>query len=151
MGDWLMNELLKFARAVAYNMWNDPEAGSIAGIALWRAMMSYDASKNVPLKRWIARRIKTTIWYRWRQKANRKEELHSEFWWEQVYEAPEESDLDIEAVDYRILVERYIHKWPWDVVAKRYNCNIKAAKELVAGAEHRLRNAVIANRKACEE
>lgn len=135
-----MEKLLAFAKRVAYNMSSDPEMGSIAGIALHRAVSTYDDTRGVPLKRWIARQVKIGVWNYWRRVRDRHEEHQSEVWWGGVFvmDTPEIQELPIPAFDWKLLCEYYIEKWPLDVVARRYDTTVYGARKLLRQAEARL-------------
>ncbi len=132
-------EYLNYAKRVAFKMWKDPEAESIAGFAALRAMRSFDPSKEVPTRRWVARFVKQRIWQHWRKRAQRREELHTELWWEHVAETPPIEDLGFDPIDMKFLYEYFIEKWCLDVIARRYGVTVYSVKLRIAASVARLK------------
>lgn len=110
----------------------------MAGIASHRALMTYDPATNVPLKRWIALRVKTAIWCYWRKIRDRHEEYQPETWWSEVYTLDEEqTGLLVDQATWKLLLHKYVDKWPYDVVGREYGWSTAEAKRQVKGAVHR--------------
>lgn len=119
-------------------MSKDPEVESIAGRAAWRAHRTYDPSRNVPWKRWVARITRMAVWYYWRERAKLREENPTEMWWEEVYVAePRETDIELDRDDFRMLCESFVEKWPADVIARRYNVPTATMRRMLEDAENR--------------
>jgi len=131
-----LEEGMRFAKRVAFRMWKDPEAESAAGFGLWRAWRTFDASRNVPLRRWIAFCVRQRVWQEWRKlKVHQQKD---DVWWESVAEAPPH-EAGTFSFDFRVLVEKHLLRWPWDVVARKYGWTLREAKARVAEAERRFR------------
>jgi len=133
---------LKYAKRVAFNMWKDPEAESIAGAAAWYAMRTYNPEYGVPTKRWVAKCVKRYIWDFWRRRVKRREEFHTELWWEHVIERTTEQTEHLNPADMKLLHEYYIEGWCLDVVARRYGITKYAAKQRINAAVARLQEVV---------
>ena len=120
-------------------MWKDPEAESLAGLSLWHAWRTYDGSRGVPLRRWIALCVKQHIWQEWRRVRVRFEQEP-----EGGIEVAEESPQDAGEYSFafRLLVEYYLQKWPLDSIARKYQVNVATAKRLIAEAEAEFRRAM---------
>lgn len=122
--------------------------GSIAGKALWWAIRTFDESKNVPLKRWIARCVKQGVWSYWRQIRVRPDRLATDTGLEDVPENREHpEDLPISREDFKLLIEYYVEKWPLDVVARRYGVGLHTARKMLKAAVSRLRETRETNSK----
>lgn len=135
-----VEEAVKFAQRIAYKMCKDPDIDSIAGIAAWKALYSYDKSKNVKLSWWIAQLTKQAVIHFWRRqtKLREKEQLMEEAWWEKVQEMEEESENNIANEDWQLLVESFILKYPLDVIARDRGVSLSAATKMRKAAISRL-------------
>ena len=132
-----IDETLAYAKRVAFSMYKDPEAESLAGQAAWRAFRTFDDSKKVPYKRWIARCVREDIWGYWRKLKVRPMERLGEAEVE-VPESPhDDSELLVSTLDFQLLYEKYIEKWPMDVIAKRHGLSVHYAKQFVSIAQQR--------------
>lgn len=69
---------LEYAKRVAFRMSRDPEVESIAAEAAWRAVDSYDG--RIPLERWIALRVRYSVWAYWRSRAKERHFDITEWW-----------------------------------------------------------------------
>lgn len=125
-------------------MTDDPEADSLANMGTFRAIRSWDESKNVPIERWIALVVKQEVWCYWRQLARRKETTKSETWWSEVFTVDDqEPEYEIAQADLQLLTEYYVEKWPLDVVAKRHPeiGSVHYVKKAINAAVSRLQEA----------
>lgn len=128
---------LAYAKRVAFNMSGDPEMESIAGSAAWRAVRTYRVEKG-PLKRWIARCVKTQVWCYWRaMKLRRTDQVEPEELEEAIAPAAEEP-LGICYFDYKMLYEHYIDRLPLDVMARKYDTNKRGVRRMLDTAIERL-------------
>jgi hypothetical protein len=136
----LCAQLLPYAVRVARAMWKDPEAESIAGFATLKGVRSFDPTRNVPIERWIARRVRLSIWYHWRERAKRGPELHDTVWFEEVYELAtiDEHEPDIDLSDWKMLYEHHVEGCCTDVLADRYGVPVKWMRQMLVWAEARL-------------
>jgi hypothetical protein len=164
-----MEELLSYAQRVAYkySRSSDPEIGSLAGAALRRATESYDPYRGltaeaaalvrvmpedikqqflIPPKRWVAIVVKQYVKDYWRKKSKHKEEQCSELWWSIVATFDESEEELVCQADWMLLYEKYIDRWPWDVVARRHGWSMKEARAAVNGAVQRFKEAFDARR-----
>ena len=124
-----MEELLKFAKKIALRMSKDPEVESIAGNALLRALRTYDG--RVHLYGWISVCVKMEVRDFWRR--HNRIKFMPETWWENVYEVEEPATIDMDPYYWQILCEKYLEKWPLDVVARRHGKTVyRIRKDLEA-------------------
>jgi len=140
-----LDEALKYAIRVARAMVKDQEADCLAGIAAWHAYTSFDPTRGLEWKRWVALCTRQTI-YQWWRKLHRRGEKHlSALDQEQAEEASakiamlDEPPFDELSVnDRQLLHEHHVDRWPLDVIAKRRGITVYEAKKLVAAARARL-------------
>jgi DNA-directed RNA polymerase specialized sigma24 family protein len=155
-----LEQALKYAKRVAFRMSKDPEVESLAGVAAWRAVRTYNPLLNVPMERWVARCVKTEVWCYWRKLRCRPITLKDDTWWESVHcvigaedappnprlgakrVKPEAEELPIPREDHQLLCEYYLDKWPLDVLARRHEVTIPRVKKLLRAAVARLKEAV---------
>lgn len=136
-------EMLPFAIRVARKMTWDPEAESIAAIAMLKALRAYDESKGVPLKRWIAYCVKIDVYHYWRKvKVRAKVELRSEEWWEAgeclaSYD-DEICEAELPPILFQMLYDHYVNHWAIDVIARRYGLSIHYARLWIAEGRRQL-------------
>jgi hypothetical protein len=138
----------RYAMRVARRMSKDPEALSIANKAGWNAYRTFDSTRGVPWKRWVAACTKRAVWYMWRSQARGRTELRNEVWWEKnaiSFDEPSD-ELRIPTWDWQLLCMYYIDRWPLDVVAKRTNDSIAGVREKLANARRKFLEAY-----ACEQ
>lgn len=137
-----MEELVSFAMRVAWRMTKDPEGQSIANIAVFRAIQSYDATTGVPIRRWIAKKVKQGIWCHWRKIRIRREEFKAELWWDtNVSYSYTEENLGLDQSDWQVLCEHFIDSWPVDVVARRHGVSTHTMRKRLRAAVVRLQKA----------
>ena len=123
-------------------MGRDPELESVAGEALTYALKSFDASLGVPEKRWIALKVKQSVWCYWRSRKIRPSETKEEVWWERVVDlAPSDTKLIVSPEDWQLLCEKHLEKWPNDSIAKRHGWSMRRAKAELEAALQRFLNA----------
>lgn len=135
-----VNEALEFAKRVALNIWQDPEAESVAGEALLNAMRTFDETKG-NYRQWIARHVKLGVWDFMRRFQARHSETRAEGWWEYLYN--DETDytdipLPIPRADWELLVEYYLEKVPLDVVAKVRDVSVYRVRKMMEAATEKL-------------
>lgn len=85
-------DLMNFAYRVAHayaRRW-DPEYQSIAHWAMLRAIKSYDETRGVPLKGWVAFRVRRGLQWFWRR--NKRYKLQSNLFWEELAEPAQQPD-----------------------------------------------------------
>lgn len=157
---------VRYAQKIARKMSQDPEVDSLAGEAAWRALYTYDQSKNVKLSWWIAQLTKQSVQYYWRRmaKLREREKLMDELWWQEqsnigrVAETSgrkhayvdgdnltlrlvtdgEELQYDVKREDWQLLIESFIQRWPLDVIAREHGVTIGTARKMRAAAISRL-------------
>ena len=156
---------VRFAQKIARKMSKDPEVDSLAGEAAWRALYTWDATKNVKLSWWIAQLTKQSVQYYWRRlkKLREREKLLDELWWQEQSEfgrVPEsrgrkskhyeednlclqqhrtdDDELDLSRQDWQLLVESLILKHPLDVIARDRGISRSAAMQMRTAAISRL-------------
>lgn len=129
-------ELLNFATNVAKGMWDDIEAESAAGIALHRALETYDG--RIKLKSWVAYCVRVAVRDWWRRfhytsaKMQRTVQHKADAFWFRI-SAPEQEEV-IEFQEqfpfyWKLLVERYIEKQPLDVLARDRSTTVAVVKQ----------------------
>ncbi len=131
----MLEEMIPYAKRIAFKMSQDPEMASIAYRAAWYASKKFDPSRGVPPRRFLAMVVKQYVWNYWRQIRARREKQKSENWWREVVEV---KPLPTEGLPQRylqLLVEKYELKWPWDVMAKKHGVTKSWARKMVAEAE----------------
>jgi len=155
-----IEDAVRFAQKIARKMSQDPEVDSIAGEAAWRAMCSWDQSKNVKLSWWIAQLTKQSVIHYWRKLARlrAKEKFRNELWWAEqtklgrvseqklrlsednlILRHPDtESEIELKFDDWQLLVESYILRWPLDVIARERSISLGEARRLRLAAISRL-------------
>src|SRR4051812_4111950 len=133
-------EAIVYARKVAFRMSRDPEMESIAGRAAWRAVRTYNGKLRDP-KRWVARLVRQGVWNYWRYKARIREEQH-DLALELAPAVERDTPLDIPQHDFQLLWERYVDKWPLDVIASRHGVPRLWMKRMLALAMERLQDAL---------
>jgi DNA-directed RNA polymerase specialized sigma subunit len=138
-----MEELLNYAKKVAFSLYQDPEMGSIAGNALLRATRTHDPSK-VTLKAYIRVCVKMEAMDYGRRKSKRREEFHEEPFWEGVQETAPcfEAEIPVSQEDWQLLCEYYIERWPYDVVARRHGVTTYRIRRMLKAAVNRLADAL---------
>lgn len=129
-------ELLSFATAVARKVWNDIEAESAAGNALFRALRTYDGKTSV--KGWVAYCVKVEVkdwWRRFHYTSGRKTHTlrhKADAFWVKIG-APAQDEVCEFQEDYpfywTLLVERFVEKLPLDVLATRRGTTIKVVRQ----------------------
>ena len=141
-----LHECLKYAKRVAFNMWKDPEAESIAGISAWTAHRTFDPARGVPIERWVALVTKRDIWSFWRKMRLRKASTCSfQFAEDEVDITPPSYDtetVDIPQAEWMLLVDNHINGIPIDVLARRWGCTTFQMKKFLRAAEQRFKDAV---------
>lgn len=137
-------ELLQTARKVAGKMSRDPEVLSIAGMALLKAIRTFEPARNVPIKLWVARCVRIDVWHYWRKvKVRKVVELKDGDWWDRAVAMPVElPDFELDPADWRLLTEKHILKWPNDVIAREHDTTIHYVRKMLKAAEERFRQAV---------
>lgn len=136
-----VSHAVSYAQKIARKMSKDPEVDSVAGEAAWRALYTYNVSKNVKLSWWIAHLTKQAVQYYWRQLAaiREKEKFMDELWWqEQAASHPPDSGLEISVTDWQLLIESFVMHIPLDVIARDRGITISAVKKIRAAAISRL-------------
>lgn len=129
-------ELLKFATNVARRVWNDIEADSAAGNALFRALRTYDG--RVSIKGWVAYCVRVEVQGQWRKfhytsaKMSRSVQHKNDAFWTRI-NAPERDDV-IEFQEkfpfyWILLVEHYVEKVPLCALAHRRNTTTAIVKQ----------------------
>jgi hypothetical protein len=133
---------LNYAKRVAFRMSKDPEMGSIAGRCALKALKTFDGTRGVPMKRWIARIVRLTVHYHWRREARRREVQKSELWWEAVYSVDDPFiERDVDAWTWTLLHRYHVEKWCLDAMARQYETSVSVVRRLIREAEGRLREA----------
>ncbi len=153
---------VKYAQKIARKMSQDPEVDSIAGEAAWRAMYTWDRTRNVKLSWWIAQLTKQSVIHYWRRltRLRKHEKLRDELWWAEqtkqgrvaldrvpyadgdniVLRISEEAEVELPDADWQLLVESFIMRWPLDVIARERGVSL--------GTARKMRNAAIARLEA---
>lgn len=128
-----MTEALIYALRVAKALTRDPEGESLAGLAAWYAYRTFDPTKNVPWRRWVAICVKGHLRDYWKYK-------RTESWVETTTIAPMDSEPidELLQTDWQLLVESFIDKWPMDVIARRRGITIYQVKYMIRAAVARL-------------
>lgn len=150
---------VKYAQKIARKMSRDPEVDSIAGEAAWKALYTYDASRNVKLSWWIAQLTKQVVIHYWRRmsKLREREKMMDELWWQEQsnigriaanathYEEDNKSnrqtsdeEINISPDDWQLLVESFILRHPLDVIARDHGMSVGQVKKIRAAAISRL-------------
>lgn len=137
-------ELLKFATNVAKRVWNDIEAESAAGNALFRALRTYDG--RVSIKGWIAYCVRIEVqdhWRRFHYTSGRMKRTvqhkHDEYWLSVEVLSRTESPEEKSTVEFQeqfpyywtLLVERFVEKVPLCALAHRRGTTIDVVKQNV--------------------
>ena len=131
-----VGKLLKFATRVARKVWDDIEAESAAGNALFRALRTYDG--RVSIRGWIAYCVRVEVKDWWRRfhytsaKMTRTVQHQTDAFWLRV-DAPEQEEVSAFQEDFpfywTLLVERFLEKVPLDVLARQRNTTVKVVKQ----------------------
>lgn len=129
-------ELFAYARRIAFKIWKDADAEDAALAATMRCILTFDPSRNVPIKRWLARLVKQAIIHRWRRLRRMHLEPVSEWFMETVVEVPP-LDCEESTEDYVLLYENFVDKWPIDVIARRRGWSIPRTRRMLAAAKSR--------------
>lgn len=128
--------LMPFAIAVARRMFNDPEADSIAGWALLRALRSFDSTK-CSVEGYVAHCVKTDVKHYWRKlKVRRVVVLGGEDFDPGTVDSYTEDVLT--PLEWKLLIEKYELRWPHDVVARRNNMSVSQVRRMLAAAVDKL-------------
>lgn len=114
-------------------MSNDPEVESLACITAWRSLALFDPTRGVPLERWVKRNVKVAVWDYWRKLKRRREEHLDPEQWERK-EAEEDYEELIAQPTLQLLTERYIDRWPLDVLASRHGISAAEVKRHLKSA-----------------
>lgn len=133
-------EAVQFAQKIARKMSKDPEVDSLASEAAWRALYSYDESRNVKLSWWIAQLTKQSVQYYWRKmaKLREKEKLMDELWWQEQSHRQRDDSLDVVASDWQLLIESFVLGYPLDVLARDRGLSLHEVQKLRKAAISRL-------------
>lgn len=153
---------VQYAQKIARKMSKDPEVDSIAGEAAWRALYTYDIKRNVKLSWWVAQLTKQAVVQYWRRMSRLREheKLMDELWWAEqtpVGRLPgkdlpvhssddnlrhrlsqDEEELATNPVDWQLLVEIFVLKWPLDVIARERSISLGEARRRKMAAIARL-------------
>lgn len=134
-----VDNAVKYAQCIARKMSRDPEVDSLAGEAAWRALYTYDKSKNVKLSWWIAQLTKQAVIHYWRKikRLREQEKFMDELWWEEQ-SRHEETETPVEASDWQLLVESFILQHPLDVIARDRGISLGEARKKRTAAISRL-------------
>jgi len=132
-----LQEAIVYARRVAFKMNKNPEMEEVACLAAWKAVRTYDPSRAVPFKRYLALLVKRRV-YDWQGDRRRQPKTQTDEWWAanepaiQMLVAADEY-----SADFQMLVEYYIDKWPLDVLARRHGVSIYKVRKLLRAATAR--------------
>ena len=160
-----VDDAVHFAQCIARKMSRDPEIDSIAGEAAWRALYTYDKERGVKLSWWIVQLTKQSVVHYWRRmaKLRKREKFMDDLWWEEQSErgrmsdrklqkstnednlvlriTKDESEIEISAADWQLLVESFLLEWPLDVIAREHGVSIGKARRMRRAAMSRLETA----------
>lgn len=144
-----LKDYISYATRVAYSLWKDPEAESIANEAAWRAYTSYrdpaEHTGNYTEEGWIALLTKQAVWGEWRKQAALKRNNEpTDGWWEDVIATTDEpvSEDAASREDWQLLCEYYVDRWPLDVVAREHKTSQTHIKRKLAAALQRFLDGV---------
>jgi len=130
----LLRAMVAYATRVAFRMSKDPEMESIANAAAFRAARTYDGIH--PLKHWVAVVTRRAVWHHWRKLRRRHETLVPTEWLERTVVAPDPdlTELHVSVEDWQFLYDRFVLKWPLDVMARRHgnDCSIRRIRAMIA-------------------
>ena len=135
-----VRECVNYATRVARRMSRDPEVEAIANTAGWKAATTYDPTRNVPWKRWVAYVVKVDVWYYWRKLATKRET--STDWTENEDEQPLTYDEEpgfVWTEGFQMLVESCVLRWPLDVIAREHRCTIYRVRKMIQEARNALK------------
>ncbi len=133
----MAREMLPFALTVARQLSQDPEDASMAGLMLVKALRTWNMFRG-PLHKHVARCVKMGIYHRWRKMRVRSVVRHTEdMTFAASYDDPPD-ELELTDTQWRILTEKFVLKWPYDVVAKRNGMNTSQCKRYIAALVSRL-------------
>lgn len=130
--------LLPVAKRVARILYYDPEAESIAGWALLRAIRSYDGT--TPLEAYVVHCVRIDVYHYWRKlRVRRKTKLQTEEFWETAsYKDPPTKDVVLSELEWKLLHQKYELRWPFDVVARRNQMTVSHLRRVLEEAIDKL-------------
>lgn len=125
-----LKELMRFARRVANRYagrW-DPEYESLAYWATYRAIRTFDPSREVPLRGWVAFMTRRALQGHWRR--NKRMRTCSNLFWDEMADdrGSDQDPLEMEALqglsefDRVVAVEHWVEGRTVKEIAERYGC-----------------------------
>lgn len=134
-------DMMRLAKLTARKyLRRDPEADSVAGWGLLRALRDYDGTRS--LDGYVMFVVKRECWFylRHQERKHRSSvELRDELFWEceASYDDTYQEDL-LTPLEWKMLAERYELKWPVDVIARRNGYSTHKCRQALKAAISKL-------------